>query len=223
VRGSLIFDGRLYSDGDLLPTLQKAAHGNVQASDPNMVLNPDEWVMPFVHAAKQSTVRDALVVAVDALLRSRDPVEARLGAFIASRTVATTNASVITDSLIAARSAGNQDLVRELASALHGVSREPDFTYDARVRDVALDDAFGSSRAPLLAVIVRHDRPWFVANAAALLGHDESEACMRVDLVAVGFPKDEINRIGTDVVRSLRSASSPLADAVQEEFANLSA
>ena len=177
--------------------------------------------MAFVQAAKQSGIVVALVAAVEALLRSGDPAERRLGAFISSRTVTTLDAELLTEALIAARDAGDSEIARDLASALHGISREPRFSYDPRLRDLALDEGLGSALFPLLSVVARHDRQWFVSNAARLLGTDENGACLRIDLIAAGLPKDEMKRFGQEVVTSLRVAASPISDAVQEEVDNL--
>jgi hypothetical protein len=210
---SFLFGGQAYREADVLPTLRAAAKGEVPSDDRESVLDPMSWLHGWVTALAATPLRPALAGAVETLLASADPDELKLGARLqADHALASSTAT--SAALVAAVRAGQLDAAVKLATGLSGLSGRPDFVFDARLRDVALDARAAPLAGALLIVLGDHDRPWLVEHARALLSDDEGEAIVRAAYASMSLPGAELLAFADAVEQSLRRSGSPVADAV---------
>lgn len=212
---SLIFDGRAYSDATILPTLRDAAHDNVPTTDRNMIMNPREWVSPFVYALKQSPLQASLAAAIEALIASSDDREVALGAWIQSSTEASRDFASIADALVRQAQAGRLETAGLLVSALNGAPASSGWHPDDRIRKLALEPRMLPIREQLMLLLGTHDLAWVVAHAAELLGENPDDALVLAAYAATPLSGAALQTFIGDLRASLDRAGSSVGAAVE--------
>jgi hypothetical protein len=212
---SLLFDGRSFTDTDILPTLRRAAHDDVQSPERNMVLNPREWVSAFVDAVKRSPLRPALASAVEALVASGDDREVDLGSWIESNAGVSGNAAILANALAKQACARHLDTAQQLISGLYSAARAGTWKPDDRIRKHALDPDCLQLREQLLLQLGEYDRPWVIAHASELLGTNPDDAVVLAAYAATSMSGGELQSFITDLRAALDRAGNPTAKAVE--------
>lgn len=207
------FDGRTYQPQNIEEALRQAAQGMAPTHNKDVAFAPLTWAQAFVRALVDAHLQPELQQAVTALLRDPDDTVATFAAKL-QRSVSLVDTDTLAEALAQHAKAGNTEVLSPLAFEIAQAAQQPGFVYPSMLRDAA---SRPNAKA-VLAVVLEHDRDWFLKHIDDILHDDDAiahqqlmKAAFYLDSQATRALLDDLDAhtSRTSVAQKLRATLGP--------------